>query len=240
MTRHASVLLASATADGEELQRALGVPSPRGVLVVTGGTAELPGDVTSQLRPLLQEGLARVALERGLTVVTGATDAGIFRLLGAGVDRAVGAPWIGVAPAALVGDSAERTTTGAQRVALEPHHTHFVLVDGDCWGDETDAMLALIAALAADAPALVVVANGGEITKREVLAHVRAGREVVVLEGSGRLADTIADVVAGRAPAPDSDVGEIARGRITVLGRAQPVAALAELVCARLAPEPRP
>jgi hypothetical protein len=240
----ASVLLAPQSAGGEEIQRALQVERPRGLLVLNGGTEELPPEIDARLRSWLRDGLASVVIEQHLTVVTGGTDAGIFRLFGEGVDGRSTAPCIGVAPAGLVAwaesENAGRETGGEDRVPLEPHHTHFVLVEGSRWGDETEVLLSLVGALASEAPSLAVLANGGSISKHEVLAHVRARREVVVLAGSGRLADEITDVVAGRTAAKDPEIMEIAAGPITVLDPQAPASALAELVRARLgSPEKR-
>jgi hypothetical protein len=231
----ALVRLFPAAADGETIRSGLRLEHPRGVLVLNGGTDELSPTVAPRLRLLLQEGLAAVARERRLTVVTGGTDAGIFRLFGAGFADGATAPCIGVAPAELVGRPGDEEIAGSEgRVPLEPHHTHFALVEGDRWGDETGAIVSLVDALAADAPALVVLAGGGSIAKQEMLGHVRAGREVVVLAGSGRLADEIADVVTGRRPAGDPELAEIVGGRVTLLGAQQPPSALADLVRARL------
>jgi hypothetical protein len=53
-------------------------------------------------------------------------------------------------------------------------------------------MFAFAAVLAARVPAVAVLANGGMISKKEVLSAVRHGITTVVIEGSGRLADQIA------------------------------------------------
>ena len=101
-------------------------------------------------------------------------------------------------------------------------------------------MLSLVGALSAEAPSLAVLASGGSVSKREILGHVRAGREVVVLAGSGRLADEITEVVAGRAAPNGSEMTEIAAGRITVVDAEAPASALAELVRARLGSAEKP
>ena len=241
--RSASVLLAPPSVGGVEIEQAFRLEVPRGVLVLNGGTEDLAPELTARLRPLLGDGLARVANEERLTVVTGGTDAGIFRLFGEGLGDRGAAPCIGVAPAGLVSwaeTTAGREAAGDNRVPLEPHHTHFVLVEDGRWGGETEAMLSLVDALSEGAPALVVLANGGSVSRREVLGHVRSGREVVVLAGSGRLADEITDVVTGRAAANDSELAEIAAGRITVFDLRAPASALAELVRARLGSPGKP
>lgn len=80
----------------------------------------------------------------------------------------------------------------ASLVDLEPHHTHFVLPDGRRWGTETGVMFAIAGALAALAPAVAIVANGGSMSRKEVLQAVRHRIPIVVLKGTGRLADELA------------------------------------------------
>jgi SLOG in TRPM, prokaryote/Protein of unknown function (DUF4231) len=234
----AVALLAPRFADGKEIQNALKLERPRGVLVLNGGTEELPSELEERLGSLLRDGLVRPAIEQQLTVVTGGTDVGIFRLFGEGLRDRATAPCIGVVPSSLVSYGTARTTGSKpgdeSQVPLEPHHSHFVLIEADHWGDETEAMLSLVATLSAEAPSLAVLANGGSVSKREMLGHVRAGREVVVLAGSGRLADEITEAVAGHAAPNDAEMMEIAAGRITVFDAQAPAAALVELVHARL------
>jgi SLOG in TRPM, prokaryote/Protein of unknown function (DUF4231) len=91
-----------------------------------------------------------------------------------------------------------------------------VLVDGQEWGDETSTMMRLAGALAADVPSLAVLAGGGAIAKRELLGHLRAGRQVVVLAGTGRLADEVAAVVVGGSSQDPQLREAAASGRITV------------------------
>ena len=166
---------------GDELLAALGLPAPRATVVLNGSTAE----VDRRLAPLL-EGLAGAAVRERLTVVTGGTDAGIFALFGAAMGDP-SAPLVGVAPSERDG------------VPLEPHHTHFVLVQGDAWGVETPALLALADALTRLAPSGAVICGGGPVTRTEVAGHVRAGRPVVAVAGSGGVADDLESAVdAGR------------------------------------------
>ena len=240
----AAMLRATRAAGGKEIQAALKLDRPRGVLVLNGGTEEPPPELEGRLRSLLGDGLARAAIEQQLTVVTGGTDAGVFRLFGEGLGDRPKAPCIGVVPSGLVSLGAATPTgskrKGENRVPLEPHHTHFVLVEGGHWGDETENMLSLVATLSAEVPSLAVLASGGSLSKREILGHVRAGREVVVLAGSGRLADEITEVVSGGAAPNDSEMMEIAAGRITVFDAQAPISALVELVHARLGSSRKP
>ncbi len=81
---------------------------------------------------------------------------------------------------------------------LERNHSHAVLVPGDARGDESPWLAAVAAAIAGGRPWLTVVVNGGEITYADAAGSVDRGRPLVVLAGSGRTADAIADARAGR------------------------------------------
>ena len=167
---------------GDELVRALDLPAPRATVVLNGTTAECDPGVAGVLADL-----AAAARRERLTVLTGGTDAGVFHLFGAAMGEPT-APLIGVAPSNHAG------------VALEPHHTHMVLVDGDTWGDETPVLLALADKLA---PAVAVVCGGGAVTRTEVDGHRAAGRPVLAVAGSGGVAGELPPV------APDDLVAAV-------------------------------
>jgi SLOG in TRPM, prokaryote len=239
--RNAIAVLAPPTVSGEDAAAALGLSRPRGLIVLNGGTADFSPDVDAALRRTLGDGLARIAIEEVLTVVTGGTDAGIFALFGEALDDDRTAPCVGVVPAGLVTWPGRETSSGRgpsdeQPVPLESHHSHFLLVEGDEWGVETDAMLALTEALSGGCPSLAVLAGGGAGARREVLAHLRAGREVIVLDGTGRLAERLAEATAGRGEPAEETAEMVASGLITIIGPAEPPSTLADLVRGRLTP----
>jgi hypothetical protein len=196
-----------------EIVQALGVPAPRALLVLNGGTAELAGELQAQLARLLGDGLARVVAEERITAITGATDAGVFALFGQGAERwGITAPCIGVTVANVVAWPGHPRADGA---ALEPHHTHFVLTAGETWGAETATMYALIDELARNCPVVVVFAGGGQIVIQEMESAVVQGRELILIAGSGRTTDAVLAARAGQA-SDDPRLLEIAQaGRIT-------------------------
>ena len=209
----------AANVDGEEVLRRLGLPQPRATLVVNGSTTELSGELKDRLGIVIGDGVADVALADGLTVLTGATDAGIFSMLGAAMNG-LSAPLVGVAPHRLVTWPGRRPRLlrwlDRNREDLEPNHSHFVLVDGAKWGDETQPLLGLAAALGARAPSGVVLCGGGAVARQEAIGHSRASRPLVVLAESGRLADDLATAVEA-GDADDPLLAEIVkRGNVTV------------------------
>jgi TRPM family ion channel len=237
---HAAIAaFAPPTISGADAAQALGLSPSRALIVLNGGTAELSPDLSASLRRVLGGGLARVSIEEELPVVTGGTDAGIFAILGQALGGERTAPCVGVVPAGRVvwgqGDStAEAESSEEERVPLEPHHSHFLLVEGDEWGIETDAMLALCEALSAGVPSLVVLAGGGAGARREVLAQLHAGREVVVIAGTGRFADALAGASAGTAPMGEETAEMLRDGRVTVVDVGLDPSDLADLLRSRL------
>jgi hypothetical protein len=205
-------------------------------VVLNGGTARLPEELEERLGSILQDGLARVVAEEDLTAVTGGTDAGVFALFGRGVGDDPGAVCVGVAPVGAVrwpGRADE--ANDPDRVPLEPHHSHFVLVEGEEWGDELEAMLGVASALGAGGRSLAVLVGGGTLARRETLGHARAGRDVLVVAGSGRCADELASVIAAGAEPPDADFAEIRdSGRVRVFPADAGAEEFADLLRSRL------
>ncbi len=112
-----------------------------------------------------------------------------------------GFPLVGVAAEGTV-DTGDRTQANPDAAALEPHHTHFVLVPGSDWGDESPWLGRVAEAIADGGPMLTMVVNGGEITFDDVSASLTRDRPVLVLAGTGRTADAIAAARSGRDADP--------------------------------------
>jgi SLOG in TRPM, prokaryote len=213
--RRALAVQVSQTAPAAAVVAGLGLPPTRGLVVLNGGTADLDPVLADAVRRSIGDELAGVAAEQRLTVLTGGTKAGIFAMLGEGLGAAGGtAPCIGVVPSGCVTWPGE-AAGDAELILLEPHHSHFVLVEGSAWGDETAMLCALSQELSRAAPAVVVLASGGAIARNEVACHLRQGREVIVLAGSGRLADDIASALDGDGTA-DPAIAELLSGPLTV------------------------
>lgn len=198
----------------EALAAALDLRPPCAVLLSIGGAGSMSATTARRLAPVfgvLGAGLA----QKGVTVLDGGTEAGVIGLMGgalAAADRT--APYIGVVPArARVGAGGKRA-----RDILERNHSHLVLLDSDQWGAEVELMGDLAGYLAGTAPRVAFLANGGEIALREVEASVRRDCEVVVLRGSGRLADEIADaLLSRRRPIRERIQVLLESGRLTLL-----------------------
>ncbi|MCB0108883.1 MAG: hypothetical protein KDE53_23340 [Caldilineaceae bacterium] len=194
----------------------LALPPAPGLVVLNGGTADLEAPLAAKLRRILQDGLARVVTELGLLSITGGTDAGIFQLFGQGLAQwGDHTPCVGVAVAPLVTWPGRPDLPTRAEATLEPHHSHYVLVAGSRWGDETATMYALVAQLSEVMPMVTIFAGGGNITIEEMLMNVRQERTMILLAGSGRATDQVLAARAGAAVDDERLAQVAAQGRIT-------------------------
>ncbi len=195
-------------AEPHEVVRALGLSQPRALILLVGGAEGLEPEVGARLRQLFSRGIARAAAETGALILDGGTQSGGMSLMGEGVSAwGAPSPLVGVAPAGCVSYPGAPASEGdGPRSPLDSRHSHFVLVDSDTWGDETPTLYRLAEHLARASPVVVVLVNGGERSKQELLHAVRRGWPLVVLQGSGRLADELAARVHHPSPAPTDPV----------------------------------
>lgn len=209
----------------EDIVAALGIKPYKAVVLILGGADDIDEEVIPRLTQLFGRGIARAAAESDAIIVDGGTKAGVMAMMGEGVaGRGHSSMLIGVAPVGKVtypGSSASGTE-------LEPNHSHFILVEGNEWGAETGTIFNLIGLLtgtpkrparlkskpdaaesekaAAKIPALAILAGGGEISRDEVLRAVRHALPIIVVEGSGGLADEIAAAAKQKATLPNDPV----------------------------------
>jgi hypothetical protein len=167
----------------------LGSVQPRPVLISVGGASGLDAGTGRRLLDLFRSQLMPTLAGLGAAVVDGGTDAGIMALMGQ-ARRATGAdlPLIGVAARGTVRLPDEPADRGT---ALEPGHSHFVIVPGNRWGDEVPWLGAVADLLAGSRRAVTMVTGGGRITERDVAASLAANRPTLLLAGSGGTADAL-------------------------------------------------
>jgi hypothetical protein len=209
----------------------LGLDAPRPVIVVVGGAAGLTGARADALAPALDHAIVPVCAELGAAIVDGGTDSGVMREVGRARDRdAASFDLVGVAAA---GTFAGPDATVAEPAELEPHHTHFVIVPGTDWGDESPWIVRVAGLLSGDGQVTAVLFGGGSISRRDVGNLVGAGYPVFAVTGSGRLADEL----AASDPSADSEIAALQASDLVlpVAGLENP-AALATALRQALAP----
>jgi len=168
-----------------------GLSEPHMTLVIVGGASGLDDDQQTQLDGLFRRVLAPLAQEMQLYVVDGGTDAGVMRLMGQARTAIQGDfPLIGVAPRSLV-HLPDHPATHPDASTLEPNHTHCILVPGEEWGDESAWIADIATRLSGSHESMTILINGGSVTVQDAYASLAAGREIVIIAGTGRIADDI-------------------------------------------------
>lgn len=189
----------------------------RPVVAVVGGADGLDARRARELTAVFTDAIAPVVRDHGAAAVDGGTDSGVMRLLGnARTAGGAGFPLIGVAVADTVWLPGEKSDQGGNgdatdRCGLDRGHSHFVLVPGSAWGDETPWLSRVATTLAGTAPSVTVVVNGGEISFADAVYSVAAGRPVLVLAGTGGTADRIAAAAADDPRAVDLAASPLVR-----------------------------
>ncbi len=208
MTGSKRVELTLTSPDQAVARRRLGVRRTHPVLAVVGTTAPLDPALAAKLMPFLR-GAVETAADEGAVVVTGGTDSGVFHLLSLALAASGRQPpaVVGVAPGALV--DTDGSPLVDDRAPIDPRLTALVRVPGQEWGDETETLSRVVAAIAGDRPVVVLLAGGGEVARTEVVEHLLQRRSLVVLKGTGRLADQIA---AGPDEPADADLRTLVAG----------------------------
>lgn len=189
--RTATAVLPTATATAKEIVDALNLPAYSSVLFLIGGADSVAEKLRPRVSQLLGRGIARAAIVVNALIIDGGTQAGVMEMMGEGVAaRGYKTSLLGVAPSKLVRLPG---STGTDGVPLDPNHSHFVLVPGDAWGSETSTIFKLIAELTTNKqPAVALIVGGGAVSKTEVLQAVRQNIPLIVVDGSGGIADEIA------------------------------------------------
>jgi hypothetical protein len=175
----------------------LQLPRPSPVIVLIGGASHLSPSDQQLVRSLFGQVLAPLAQSLGAIVIDGGTDVGIMQMMGCARHKQQATfPLIGIAPAGCV-SLPEQPLLNDNMAHLEPHHTQFLLIPGDKWGDEASWIARVATRLAQERPSITVLINGGEVSWLDAQKNVDEGRPLITIAGSGRTADALATALDG-------------------------------------------
>lgn len=181
------IVKAANISSDNEIQEALtelGLPQPGTVIVLVGGAGGIGFMEKFPMRKAVGI-VAQLAEETGAVVVDGGTQAGIMTEIGRQRKKnKFTFPLVGVVFDALLMKEEPASI-------LDPNHTHFFLIPGDDWGDESAWISKIASVIAGGKKSLTVLVNGGKISRSDVEYSLMENRPTAVLRGTGRLADEI-------------------------------------------------
>jgi SLOG in TRPM, prokaryote len=164
------------------------------IVLIGGGIDEHQADATHRAI----QTISRVADDLNALVICGGTDMGVMAEMGQ-IRWKSGCtfPLVGIAPEALVTwtdgpHSTKFLWWGTRRWQLEPHYSHFILVPGSEFGDESPWIVDTANILSKDHPSVTILINGGEVSRKDIDLSLENGRPVIALSRTGRLADELA------------------------------------------------
>jgi hypothetical protein len=165
------------------------------VIVLIGGDIE-EGQAKDTKQAI--QTIARIAEGMHALIICGGTNMGVMSEIGLiRWNSGYTFPLVGIAPQELVTwPDGPRSTKfllwGVQRWQLEPHYSHFILVPGSQFGDESSWIVDAATLLSKSHKSVTMLINGGEISRKDIDLSLESGRPVIVLSRTGRLADEIA------------------------------------------------
>lgn len=174
-------------AENSEIPEALnqlGIPHPKPVIVLVGGASGIGWLDKFPMRKAIGI-ITKLAEETQSIVLDGGTQVGIMKEIGRQRKREkLSFPLIGVVFDNLIIKEEPKSI-------LDPNHTHFFLIPGDDWGDESAWISRIATSIAGDNKSITILVNGGNISRTDVEYSLLENRPVFIMRGTGRLADEI-------------------------------------------------
>jgi len=173
----------------------LGLKGHYPVIILIGG--EMAQQEVQITRRVI-ETISRAAEDINALVICGGTDMGIMAEIGQIRARnGYKFPLVGIAPEELVTWPGGPHNTrflglGKRRWQLEPHYSHFILVPGSEFGEESAWIVDAATLLSTGQRSVTILINGGEVSRKDIELSLENGRPVIAVSRTGRLADELA------------------------------------------------
>jgi len=173
----------------------LDLADARPVIVLIGGyIPDGNADATQQAI----ETIATYAEENKVLIVCGGTVVGIMGLIGQmRLTHGYQFPLLGITLKNLAswpkGPRSNRFLWwGKERWSLASGYSHFILVPGDQFGEDSPWIVEAASHLSQESRSVTILANGGGVARKDIHLSLANNRPVIVLAGTGRLADELA------------------------------------------------
>lgn len=193
--RHVLCVFPEKPEDLAEAISGMGLNDSYPVIVLIGGNIEEKYVVVSE--QAIQT-IAKIADEIKGLVICGGTDIGVMAEIGQiRSAHQYQFPLVGITLEKLVTwPGGPRSTDllwwGTKRWQLEPHYSHFILVPGSEFGDESAWIVDAATIISKGRRSVTILINGGKVSEKDINLSVASGRAVIALGGTGRLANDLA------------------------------------------------
>lgn len=173
----------------------LGLKGHYPVIVLIGGEID---EKQAELTRRALQAVSKAAEDMNAVVICGGTAMGVMAEIGQIRSRnGYKFSLVGISPEELVTwPGGPRGTKflwwGTQRWQLESHHSHFILVPGRQFGDESPWIVDTATLLSKGHRSVTILINGGEVSRKDINLSLENGRPVIVVSRTGRLADELA------------------------------------------------
>jgi len=167
----------------------------RNVIVLIGGEIDQQQAVVTRQAI---ETISKIAEDINALIICGGTDMGVMAEIGQSRQRnRYKFPLVGIAPEELVTWPTGPSSTkflwwGKKRWPLEPNYSHFILVPGSEFGDESPWIVDAATIVSQGYQSVTILINGGEVSRKDIELSLENGRLVIALSHTGRLADELA------------------------------------------------
>jgi len=200
------------------------------IVLIGGGIDDLQADATRRAIQTIVE----IADDLNAVVICGGTDMGVMAKIGQlRWKSGYTFPLVGIAPEELVTWSGGPRSTkflwwGKKRWQLEPHYSHFILVPGSEFGDESSWIVDAATIVSKDHKSVTILINGGEVSRKDIDLSLKLGRPVIALSRTGRLADELFrepdrnKLITVASANADERINEVVRAALSVTDVTQP------------------
>lgn len=173
----------------------LGLDKKYPVIVLIGGNIDEEQAVVTRLAI---QSIAKAAEDMNALIVCGGTNMGVMAEIGmVRWQNHLRFPLVGITLEELVTwPDGPRSTKflwwGKKRWQLAPHYSHFMLVPGSQFGDESPWITNAATILSNGQKSVTILINGGDVSRRDIELSLQNSRGVIALSGTGRFADELA------------------------------------------------
>lgn len=168
--------------------------TPKAVVLIVGGTEIEDTELQTRLVQLFRRGLAYAAVQDEILIIAENTQDQATAALGkALLERSEKALLLGIVneKQITVPEQDEVDDSDNEQNMAKFNCTHLILLKDTTSESEVDILHKLAEEFSQDVPVLMILVNESPMAKDEVLRCVRQGWPILVIEGSGGLADKI-------------------------------------------------